>query len=264
MNARRIIGAISLYLLLNAVDIQAVTITAIRDTYVSSVAPTDHLNALPSLVVNARSETLIGFDLSALPIKATSQRVEKATLQLWIGKASLSPTGTINVRLAASDWKGPVVTYNTRPAALPLPLSQGAVGGTNYYLVIDVTDHVKRLLDARGSDFGFVVTTSTTTTDIAIDSKENETTSHPPLLDISLSDTTMAGSSFAACALSQMDAFGKFSTCECSGNQISKYVSVPGADGSCYVNSDHGPCSADTFYSTPKGRWVASCCVCLP
>src|SRR5207253_8586016 len=117
---RRIIGAISLYLLLNAVDIQAVTITAIRDTYVSSVAPTDHLNALPSLVVNARSETLIGFDLSALPIKATSQRVEKATLQLWIGKASLSPTGTINVRLAASDWKGPVVTYNTRPAALPL------------------------------------------------------------------------------------------------------------------------------------------------
>jgi len=245
----RFVVAVTIMFFSVASGASAVVITALGDTYVTSATSSLNFDSAQVLNVNQQSLTLLSFPLSALPTGTVPAKISKATLQLWVDSSSRKPTGSISVYAATGAWNTASVTYSTRPSIGRSPLvTQPLLGGTNYYLEIDVTAQVKNWIASPASNLGLVVVaaSSTPTVDVAFNSKENTVTSHAPILDV----TMTSGGSVAVCVegSSSNDAI-----CSCSTKTISQVITV----GSCLATSDAGTCTAHGF----SGH-AGSCCVC--
>lgn len=153
--------------------------TLLADTYVSSARASTNYGALSNLYVNASGTALLRFDNSAVPTGTTSAEIGRATLRVYVNR--VNTPGTLTVAPVGADWRESALTWQTLP-----PIGQAvdveAVTDEGQYVAFDVTALVKRWVDTPASNFGVAITA--TSTDVVLDSKENDTTAHPATLDV--------------------------------------------------------------------------------
>lgn len=249
-------------------DAKATIVTATRDTYVSSAAPSTNFGPSETLQVSASGTGLIWFDVvQVLPAATTPQQVVKATLQLWVNRDSPHPAGSMRVVAVQTSWQGATVVYTTRPTYPLASSTTTALGGAvGYYLLVDVTDIVRGWVMAPATNNGLALLAADNSISVLFDSKENSETSHPALLDITLLNpsTVVTGKSFPVCTqTTRLSYFDPYVTCNCGGKTLAKYWTSK-ASGSCYVQSELGSCSEYIPKDAQEDRFVVSCCVCSP
>jgi hypothetical protein len=197
-NAFRLLPAVAG--LCAALPCSALAATAVltADATLNASSPGTNYGASPTLAVSPSPGTtgmasLLRFDLSSLPTNLTSGTVNKATLSLWV--ATLSGSGALDVRAVASSfplWTETGVTQNgfgTSSTVSATPRT-ATLGAAKQWVTVDVTDIVKDWLDAPSSNLGLYLQANVAA---SFDSKENSTTSHPPVLEI---DTTGSAANF--------------------------------------------------------------------
>jgi len=175
---------------------QAVNAPVVADTYNNSASPTTNYGASPTynLKIGNVTKTLLRFDLSALPSGVAAADVTKATLYFWAN--TVTAAGALQISPATSAWTETGVTWNTAPTlGAPAAINIPAPSPSGYYISVDVTNTVKDWVTTPAINFGLVVEpdAGSPSTSVAIDSKENISTSHPAYIDIALSGAGAAG-----------------------------------------------------------------------
>jgi hypothetical protein len=142
--------------------------------------------ALPVINIGdaTSSEGLLQFDLSKLAPGTTGASVSSATLRIFVDKV-VTP-GVINIYVANATWSETTVNGVTAPVPAPgTPVATGiAVSAADSFISVDATSQVVAWLNGSPNN-GFIVTGGGSTS-IVLDSKENQSTSHPATLEISL------------------------------------------------------------------------------
>lgn len=163
------------------------------DAYVFSAQPNRNFGDSTSLVVLSPAATaFIRFDLSTVPSGYTSANIAKADLKLYV--SAVEGSGTFNVDFVNSPWKETSVTFGTEPLlgnniASDVPLTSAS---ENTYVIVDVTSAVQAWVDRMEPNFG-VALVGNGGLSVALNSKENTATSHPPELDIVYQNAGPAG-----------------------------------------------------------------------
>jgi len=116
-----------------------------------------------------------------LPAGTSGNRIEKATLKLYV--SAVSTAGAADVYRVAGTWDEGTITNNTAPALGAL-LTSFSVDATNQdrWVTIDVTSLVKDWLDNVLPNNGLALIAAPSGVNVTFNSKENGTTSHEPLL----------------------------------------------------------------------------------
>ena len=159
----------------------ATQLTLTGDTTVNSSRPSTNLGSLSNLYVGNGNTSLLQFSLGALPAGTTSSQVESATLFVFVNRVNAG--GTVTVSPVTSSWTESGTTYNSMPS-VGSSVSSFAVSTAGEYVAVDVTAQVKSWVTAPASDFGLALTASSA--NIVLDSKENDQTAHPAILDVTL------------------------------------------------------------------------------
>src|SRR4051812_14422637 len=140
--------------------------------------------------------TFLKFSLATLPPGTLSSDVSHARLRLWVNGNS-TVAGSITLSPVTVGWDEYLLKDNsTAGLAFGSPkLTELPVSSMNNFVSIDVTTWVKAWLDGSLGNEGIEIEASATTTslNLAFDSKESDQTSHEPRLEISLSRIGMAG-----------------------------------------------------------------------
>ncbi len=167
---------------------RATTATLTADTHVSTAQPAVNFGSLTNLVVGNGSTALLQFDLSPLPAGATAAQVSRATLRLFVNRAD-SP-GLLSLAPITSTWGEYSVTSSSAPS-LGSSIAVTEVAAAGQYVTVDVTNQVQSWINKPATNFGLALTAGTAV--LQFDSKENDLTSHPAELDITLASTATAG-----------------------------------------------------------------------
>jgi len=141
------------------------------------------------------STTLIKFQLlSSLPPSTAAANVAKATLKLYFSPG-VTPVGGIDLYPVLSPWNESTVSPSSPPTmdtSSPDSVTNIAVGTTNSFLVVDITQLVKDWLNGSANggldNDGIALVANTATTYAVFDSKEDIVTSHEPRLEIVLAN----------------------------------------------------------------------------
>ncbi len=166
---------------LPCVEAHASQSTLLADTYVTTARPSTNYGALSNLYVNGAGTALLRFDLLAVPAGTTSAQVGRATLRVYVNRVNVP--GALTVQPVMGAWNEGAVTQQTLPP-LGNAVDVEAATDEGQFVVFDVTALVKGWIDTPATNFGFALTA--TTTDVVLDSKENDATAHPATLDIVL------------------------------------------------------------------------------
>ena len=181
-----------------AVLAQSVPLT--QDSY---VVPGNGSNFGGSATINVGgaglNQALAQFDLSALPGGTVSSNVSRATLVLFVNKVAVA--GTINVSVANGFWTETGVNGNNSPAAAAAVASGISVSTAGTYLYFDATTAVRAWIGGTANNNGFVIAPLSAGVNLAFDSKESTTTSHPAELLITLSSAGATGATGATGAV---------------------------------------------------------------
>ena len=142
-----------------------------------------------SLHVGA-TKTYLKFQLqSSLPPTTAAANVAKATLKLFLSPGT-NPSGAIDIYPVASAWTESTLTTSPPTLASTAFATGIAVGTTNKFLVVDVTQLVQQWLEGSANggldNDGIALLANTSTTYAVFDSKESVFTSHEPRLEIVL------------------------------------------------------------------------------
>ncbi len=155
------------------------------DAYISP-GDSNPYGALPAINIGGpvQSEGLLLFDLTELPPNTHGSNVSGAKLRIFVDKVTTS--GAIDIYAANAAWSESTVNGVSAPVpGAGTTIQTGIPVNTAYqYIEIDVTSQVVAWLNGSPNN-GFLIK-GETTTNIALDSKENATTSHRATLDISL------------------------------------------------------------------------------
>ena len=151
-----------------------------QDSY---VVPSSVINYGAAATINVGgpngAQALVQFDLSALTAGST---VSKATLVLFVNK--LGAAGSINVAEATNvAWSETTVNGLNAPSASTSIASLVPVATGSEYISVDVTQAVNDWLSGAVNNHGLVITAAAGI-NVAFDSKESTTTSHPAALTI--------------------------------------------------------------------------------
>ena len=130
-------------------------------------------------------QSLVQFDLSALPAGTTSANVSKAKLVVFVN--NIGTPGSIAVNTAVGAWAEGTVNGSTAPALGMTVANAVPVNTAGVYIVIDATAAVKAWLHGTPNQ-GLILTADpgTPSTSVFFDSKENRATSHPATLHVML------------------------------------------------------------------------------
>jgi hypothetical protein len=155
-----------------------------QDSY---VAPGNATNFGSAATVNVggpnAAEALVQFDLTTLPAGTTSANVAKATLTLFVSK--VGAPGAVNISVANGPWTEAGVNGSSSTVPAAAVASGVPVAQANAYLYVDATAAVQAWLSGT-TNSGFIITAATGAVNVAFDSKESATTSHPASLYITL------------------------------------------------------------------------------
>ncbi len=177
---------------------RATTLPLTGDATVSATSPNTNYGRSPNLVVNSSSNGLLQFSLLNLPTQTTPAQVARAPITVFVN--TLNQPGSLVAQFAGETFNESSVNYNNGPgtstASAPVPVTV-----SQSFVTLDVTAIVQADI-ANGkavADFNLAARASALgKLDIAVDSKENTTTSHPAVLDITLVDQGPAGAPGAA------------------------------------------------------------------
>jgi hypothetical protein len=246
------------FLSLWSASLEAVTINAVHDTYISSANPSQSFAGAQNLGVSSKATTLLLFSLTSLPSGTIDSQIAKATLQLWVSQTTPNPFGSVAVYRATSPWHGTGVTYNTRPS-FGGPGMVGSFGGLGYYIEVDVTDHVKAWIRSPSENYGVAIAPYGPGTDVLFDSKENSGTSHQPILDVTWAPkpSTTNRVPYGVCV------GGSRTPVDCSCTHVLSRNTISG-EGRCSVSGVSNPCSAQARppISNSNDFYYGVCCVC--
>jgi collagen type I alpha len=172
----------------------AQTVPISQDSYVvTSPATANNYGTAATINVGgtAVDQGLVQFDLSTLPTGTTAGNIAKATLALFVNK--LGASGTINVSVANGPWTELGVNGTNAPAAAAAVATGVSVSTVSDYIYVDATAAVQSWLNGT-TNSGFIITPNTGTgVNVAFDSKESTTTSHPATLTITLASSGATG-----------------------------------------------------------------------
>ena len=170
----------------------AQSVPLVQDSYVlASPATVANYGTVPTMNVTGPggASGLAQFDLTTLPVGTTASQISRAILTLFVNK--LGEAGTINISVANGTWTELGVNGANAPVAAAAVASGVTVPATGAYLNVDVTTAVQSWLSGLSNN-GFIIT-GNGTVDVAFDSKESTTTSHPATLTITLASPGPAG-----------------------------------------------------------------------
>jgi hypothetical protein len=137
------------------------------------------------------AQALAQFNLSSLPAGTTSANIAGATFSLFVNKVGAG--GTVNISVANGVWTELGVNGTNAPAAGAAVASGVSVLNANQYVFVDATQAVKNWVSGITTNSGFIITPADGTVNIAFDSKESATTSHPATLTIVLTSSGASG-----------------------------------------------------------------------
>jgi hypothetical protein len=154
------------------------------DSQINSAATTTTYGASTTLNISPTESALLQFDLTdMLPSGTTAAQVLRARLIVF--PDTITTGGTVNLYQVTSGWSEGTVTYATKPTVAGTVAATASIGANNFHY-FSVTPMVQSWITTPASNFGVELQASGTTS-IAIDSKENTSTSHPAVLEIDLS-----------------------------------------------------------------------------
>ena len=188
---RRRLGALLVWLATTLVSssAHAVTATLLADAHVSAAQPSVNFGTLTNLVVGNGDTALLQYDLGTLPAGVTAAQITRATLRLYINR--VDTPGALSLSPVLASWGEYTVTAGTLPA-----LGQAAavvqVSAEGQYVTLDVTNIVQGWIAAPSTNYGLALTAGSAA--LQLDSKENDLTSHPVELEITLATTSSSGS----------------------------------------------------------------------
>lgn len=140
--------------------------------------------------------TFLKFSLATLPPGTLASDVSHARLRFWVNSNS-TIAGAISLNPVITAWdEYTLKDTSTTSIAFGAPkLSELPVSSVSNFISIDVTAWIKAWLSGAMVNEGIEIepSTSTTTLNLAFDSKESDQTSHEPRLEISLSRIGPAG-----------------------------------------------------------------------
>ena len=169
---------VSLWLMVGAASGQA---TLVADTHVNVALPAMNSGAISNVNVGGGYTGLLQFDLSLLPAGTTSAQISRAVLRIFVNR--MDTPGLVSVAPITSAWGEYSVTYQTIPA-MGTVAQVFQVSQAGEFVAVDVTSLVQGWVSAPATNFGAALTAGTAV--LEIDSKENDLTSHPATLDVTL------------------------------------------------------------------------------
>jgi hypothetical protein len=162
-----------------------------QDSY---LAPGSALNYGAATTINtggpAANQALVQFDLSTLPAGITASNIAKATLVLFVNK--LGAPGTVNISVANGPWTEATVSGTGAVPVAGAAIASGvAINAAGAYIYVDATAAVQSWLS--GTNNNGILITPAGGVNVAFDSKESSTTSHPATLNVMLNQPGPAG-----------------------------------------------------------------------
>ncbi len=154
------------------------------DSYFASGSAAN-FGAAQNLVVGggAGYQGIVKFDLSTVPAGAT---VSKATLILFV--KTVTAGGNLNFSKANGAWVESTVNGTTNTTVSGGAVASGIpVSTAGTYVYVDATAAVAGWLATPSSNNGFFIAPGDGTVNVAFDSKESTSTSHPAMLSVILS-----------------------------------------------------------------------------
>ena len=204
-----------------AANLEAQQFPTSQDTYVS--LDQANLGALhgyaTSVLVDPNDEGLISFNLSSLPSSVTASQVTQATVTFYINQ--LNTSGLVSI----STMKHPFNEATTNAYNLPnytTTIASFTPSASDSFITVDITPLVQSWISNPSINNGFALTTNSAS--VSFDSKENTSTSHSAVLNITLAPTT--GSLGATGVTGATGATGA------TGNGFAGATGVTGAIGS--------------------------------
>jgi Collagen triple helix repeat (20 copies) len=153
-----------------------------QDSYVVPGSATNYGSATTMNVGGPNgAQALAQFDLTALPSGTTSAQIAKATLTLFLNK--LGAAGAVNISVANGAWTETGVNGNNAPVPGLAVASGVSASAASEYITIDATAAVQAWLSGT-TNSGFIITPNDGGVNVAFDTKESATTSHPATLTI--------------------------------------------------------------------------------
>ena len=143
-------------------------------------------------VIGGSDRVFLKFSLPEnLPPGTVGAHVGKATLKLFVNAVNTS--GPLGVAGVTSAWSEAAITDATAPSIGSLIGSVSiAPAVQNQWITLDVTSVVQGWIDNAGSNNGLVLFAAAGGPDVVFDSKESQTTSHQPQLEIVLNHAATA------------------------------------------------------------------------
>lgn len=163
--------------------------TLAADVGVNSLHPAANYGGLTNLYVGNGASSLLKFDLSTLPPSVTAAQVARATLRLYVNRVDVP--GTVSLTALTGGWDEATVTQQSLPAMASTAAGSLNVSQMNQFVTVDVTALVQAWVALPSSNFGLSLTSSAA--NVVFDSKENDETAHPAVLEIALAGSSVAG-----------------------------------------------------------------------
>jgi hypothetical protein len=173
--------ALVFFLVGGAVQLGLAQATLVADAHVNAALPTVNSGGISNVNVGGGYTGLWQFDLSLLPAGTTSAQISRAVLVLYPNL--VTTPGTVTLQPIQSAWTEISVTNQTLPT-FGTAMQSASVSTAGSSVVLDVTALVQGWVSAPSTNFGLALISSTAV--VAFDSKENDLTSHPAELEITL------------------------------------------------------------------------------
>ena len=156
------------------------------DTYVNATNASINYGTATAVNVGGGNTALIQFDLGSLPSALAAGDIAKATATFFVNTVAIG--GALDIAQVTSPWTEAGVNSNNRPTYLPPFLMGVPVTASRRYVTVDVTQLVKDWVTGVAPNYGLQMSAAAgaPTTAVVLDSKENQTTSHPAFLDVVL------------------------------------------------------------------------------
>jgi collagen type VII alpha len=213
----------------------AQTVPLTQDSYgVTSPATTNNFGTAATINVGGPNvnAAFVQFDLNTLPGGTGAANIARATLSLYVNK--LGAAGTVNVSVANGPWTESGLNGANAPVSAAA-VASGVSVSTGAYVYVDATAAVKAWLNGT-TNSGFIITPNDGNVNVAFDSKESTTTSHPATLTVTLASSGATGATGAVGITGSIGATGSTGAAGVTGSTgaagTTGSTGVAGATGS--------------------------------
>ena len=187
---KALIGVLTTLLCLGTGVAHAITLHVTDDTFIQKESPNVQSGSVASLQVDNRNLTkehitYALFDLSLVPFDAV---LDKTVLRFFVNK--VAQAGTLQILVVTQQWAEKTLTWNTAivPASAAVPAGETNIvqADADSYITIDITHVVQQWVNDPSTNLGLALRGESPALNIALDSKESTSTSHPMELEVVL------------------------------------------------------------------------------